>query len=160
MNIISDPKIQYQNWHDEKYRIHTEKSRRLFRERDVWFAACGKNIGQEQNGKGEHFLRPVLVIKKLTKKLFFGIPLTTKSKKGDFYYQLEPSFDKKLRWASLHQLRMYDSKRLHYFLGRVFDQDFISIRKHLQKFFQLKITPPGRNQEEGAAQGSNNMLRS
>ena len=36
-----------------------------------------ENIGFEQSGKGDEFLRPVLILKRLTKEMFFGIPLST-----------------------------------------------------------------------------------
>ncbi len=34
------------------------------KEKEAWIASMGKNIGREQNGSGESFSRPVLVVKK------------------------------------------------------------------------------------------------
>ena len=56
----------------------------------------GANIGWEQDGKGDFFARPVLILRKFVipnKKnpanplasLFLAVPLTTKDKKGFFY---------------------------------------------------------------------------
>ena len=53
----------------------------------------GKNIGFEQDGKGENFVRPVVIIKGFNKNMFFGIPLSTKMKEGKFYYKFQ--FQKK-----------------------------------------------------------------
>lgn len=46
----------------------------------------GQNIGFEQNGKGDNFVRPVIILKKFNKNMFFGIPLSTQIKDGKFYY--------------------------------------------------------------------------
>ncbi|DAB39142.1 MAG TPA: toxin-antitoxin system protein, partial [Sulfuricurvum kujiense] len=37
--------------------------------REIFWAKIGENVGYEQNGKGDNFARPVLIIKKLTKEL-------------------------------------------------------------------------------------------
>ncbi len=47
-------------------------------EGDVWWASIGENIGSEINGKNQNFTRPVIILKKLSRTLFFVIPLTTK----------------------------------------------------------------------------------
>ena len=38
-----------------------------------------------ENGKGDYFTRPVLVLHKFNKNLFWGIPLTTKIKNNPFF---------------------------------------------------------------------------
>jgi mRNA interferase MazF len=40
-------------------------------EYDAWrffYMKMGKNLGFEQNGKGENFVRPVIILKKFNKK--------------------------------------------------------------------------------------------
>ena len=37
---------------------------------EIWMCALGKNIGREQNGGGESFSRPMLVIKKFNNEIF------------------------------------------------------------------------------------------
>ena len=49
----------------------------------------GLNIGYEQDGKGEDFLRPVLILKKFNKRVFLGIPLTKIKKDSHFYHNFE-----------------------------------------------------------------------
>lgn len=53
----------------------------FFKERDIWWCAVGENVGTEVCGKGKNFSRPVLVLKRLSRRNFFGLPMTTKSKK-------------------------------------------------------------------------------
>ncbi len=54
--------------------------------REIFWAKIGKNIGYEQNGKGKNFARLVLVVRRLTKDLFVGIPTTTTIPKDDDYF--------------------------------------------------------------------------
>ena len=48
----------------------------LFKEGEVWWCSVGLNVGEEEFGKGERFVRPVLIFKKFTQNSFLGIPLT------------------------------------------------------------------------------------
>lgn len=49
--------LQFLNWHNLKCALSESKNRPFFQEREIWFAFVGKNIGFEQDGKGEKFLR-------------------------------------------------------------------------------------------------------
>ncbi len=53
---------------------------------EVWMCTLGKNIGREQNGGSQDFSRPVLVIKKFNNEIFWVVPLSTKQKPLDFYF--------------------------------------------------------------------------
>lgn len=46
----------------------------------------GENIGFEQDGKNEHFERPVLVFKKFSHDVFLGIPMTSTLKDHPLYF--------------------------------------------------------------------------
>jgi hypothetical protein len=46
----------------------------------------GKNLGREQNGGSQDFSRPVLVIKKFNNEIFWIVPLSTKQRPLDFYF--------------------------------------------------------------------------
>lgn len=60
----------FQKWHDKKSQIDDIKERPFFHEREVWFCHLGANIGFEQDGKGEDFLRPILVVRKFNNEVF------------------------------------------------------------------------------------------
>jgi len=91
------------------------------KERDVVFVHMGQNIGFEQNGKGEEFLRPVVVMKVFNRRLFLGLPLTTKDKEGDFFEEMvyKKGEDYIKNTAILIQTRSFDAKRVKYKSGVV-----------------------------------------
>jgi len=52
----------FTNWTKQKIRIHhADISDLYFREREVWWASIGANIGFEQNGKHDSYERPVVI---------------------------------------------------------------------------------------------------
>ncbi len=58
------------------------------RQREIYWANLGENIGFEQNGKDDNFMRPLLIFKKFSNNIFFGIPLSTQRKKdGSFFFE-------------------------------------------------------------------------
>lgn len=50
----------FEVWTKIKKESHLKENRILFKERDVWWCRLGVNIGDEEDGKGDSFLRPVL----------------------------------------------------------------------------------------------------
>jgi hypothetical protein len=62
----------YEDWHEVKVRLQTNQKRPYFYERDIWWVAIGMNLGDEEYGKGCNFVRPVLIMKRLSQNLFFG----------------------------------------------------------------------------------------
>ena len=75
---------KFDKWNDIKKQISTYENRPNFSEREIWYCNLGLNIGDEQNGKGDKFLRPVVVFRKFNKKLFWAIPLTKNIKNSDY----------------------------------------------------------------------------
>ena len=49
-------------WTKLKIKIHFRKENVYFKEREIWWASLGMNIGYEENGKNETFERPTLVL--------------------------------------------------------------------------------------------------
>ena len=106
-----------------------------FSERDVWFIKMGVNVGYEQDGKGEEFLRPVLFLNKFNKMIFLGIPFTKQIKKeASFYYQFE--FKGQNSTAILSQVRLYDAKRLKFRYGKVSQHDFRELKAKLTRMIE------------------------
>jgi mRNA-degrading endonuclease toxin of MazEF toxin-antitoxin module len=124
----------YNFWNEKKQWLQGKTKRKHFKERDVVFIHIGENIGCEQNGKGEDFLRPVLVYKKFSAQSFFGIPLTTSQKKSDFHASF--SLKGKISTAILSQMRLFDSKRIAYYFGRVSNQNYQNVQKKLIELLQ------------------------
>lgn len=101
----------FSEWHDEKSNIHIKKRRVYFYEREVWWCSIGLNVGDEQNGKGRNFSRPMVILKKFNNNIFWGVPLTSKIKTGKFYTPVDLG-DGVQRTALLSQLKLIDGKRL------------------------------------------------
>ena len=104
----------------KKKKIHTENPNRKYHAGDVWWCNLGQNIGFEQNGSGDSFERPVLVLKGFSKNVCLIVPLTTKQKKNKFYFDLG-IVDGKQNFAILSQIKLIDTKRLKNkidFIGR------------------------------------------
>lgn len=122
-------KKDFQKWHTKKEFLQDEKARPFFHKREVWFCSLGENVGFEQDGRGEEFLRPVVVVKKFNQEVCWGIPLTRNQKKGPYYFSFQLNDEKST--AILSQIRLIDSKRLQYKLGDLSESDFIEMRERL-----------------------------
>jgi mRNA interferase MazF len=120
----------YNSWNNIKKDIAKENISVGFKNRDIFYMSMGKNIGFEQDGKGENFVRPVVIVKGFNKNMFFGIPLSTKIKEGKFYYRF--SFYKKdikvENIALLSQMRLFSTKRLLNKIGVMNIDDFKNMK--------------------------------
>lgn len=125
----------FKDWFTEKNDLNENKVRAFFHEREVWFSSVGVNIGFEQDGKHEKFLRPVVIVKKFNNEICWGIPTTKKTKKGKHYFSFEYKEDE-FTTAILSQLRLIDSKRLDYKIGTMKEDDFVEIKKRLISFLK------------------------
>ena len=122
----------FDNW-NEIMKIVNTKSCKFFKERDIWWSYWGLNIGFEQDGNGENFLRPVLIYKKLSNKTCLVIPLTTSKKKHKFRKEIGV-VDKKESKLILDQIKMIDSRRLIEHVCVISDDLFEEIRKSIRNF--------------------------
>ena len=105
-------KKNFSKWNEVKEKVDTlDASNHYFKERDIWWCYYGANIGFEQDGKGDLFLRPVLIFKKFNQRLCWVLPLSTKISKENFFF---PVLSEKniIRMTILPQLKMIDIKRL------------------------------------------------
>ncbi len=100
----------FNTWYSKKKALQANSSKRFFYEKEVWWASIGVNLGDEEDGKGNNFARPVLVIRKFNKHLFLALPLSTTSKRGRYYFEL--NINGIANVAILSQLKALDRKRL------------------------------------------------
>ena len=117
----------FDKWNIQKKRIHDTESSRNFHEREIWSAAIGENVGYEQDGKGNEFLRPLIVFKKFSRHVFWGIPLTRTDKESRFYARFD--FQGSSSTAILSQIRLFDAKRLRYKIGKMSVADYQQVKK-------------------------------
>lgn len=123
-------KKDFKIWQGQKSDIHDNRIRLHFHERDVWFTNVGVNIGFEQDGKGEEFLRPIVILKKFNNETLWCITLTSKKKIGKYYFTFEHDIEREST-ANLSQLRLIDSKRLKYQIGAISENDFVELKKRI-----------------------------
>ncbi len=127
-------KKDFDKWNIQKKITDSRENKNTFHEREIWFIKIGENVGFEQNGKGEEFLRPVIVYKKFSKNVFLGIPLTKSAKEGKFYSSF--NFQDKKSNAILSQIRLFDSKRLKYKIGKMSVGDYTRVKRKLLALMQ------------------------
>jgi len=119
-------KKSFGQWNLEKEKINNQEREIYFRERQIWWCSVGLNIGYEQDGKNDRFERPVLILKKFSKDLFWALPTTSQDKTGSYYYQ----YNHKGRKYSiiLSQLRAMSSKRLLRKVRKLKEDDFKKVK--------------------------------
>jgi mRNA interferase MazF len=122
-------KKDFKSWHTKKSSIHDDAHPRVyFNEREIWWCSLGANIGYEQDGKGDDFMRPVIILKQFNKEVFWALPLTTQTKNGKYYFPVDLR-DGRERRAILSQLRLVDAKRLKKKLAVLPEVSFQELRK-------------------------------
>ena len=116
----------YCDWMPLKFKVNNSDSVRAnFHEREIWYCHLGENIGFEQDGKGEHFLRPVVIIRKFNNEVFWAVPLTSTIKNTKYYFQLNLNESKSS--AILSQIRLTDAKRLSHKIGTLPKDEYIKL---------------------------------
>ena len=103
-------------------------------EGDVWWCGFGENVGVEINGKSSRFSRPVVVMKKLSRYGFMGIPLTSQEKTGTWYAKI--IFLNKPEFAAICQARVMSVSRLYSKIGRIPESDLIIIKKAFHELYK------------------------
>ena len=126
---------KYDEWNNIKKNLNVKKKNVIPKEREVYWASIGVNIGFEQNGKGDIFSRPVLILKRFSKNMFYGIPLSTKIREGSFFYNF--TFLNNPSNALLVQGRLFDTKRLENRMGMIEKSDFENIRKSVKDLLDV-----------------------
>ena len=103
------------------------------KEGEVWMSNVGVNIGYEQNGSEDNFSRPMLIVKKFNNHMFWVIPLSTKQKNFDFYFNYTDPNNQKVS-VILAQMKLVSVKRLKRDIYVIPDELFIQIKKKLKSF--------------------------
>ncbi len=126
----------FRQWHQKKETINDISKPPFFHERDIWFCHLGANVGFEQDGRGDDFLRPVVVIRKFNNQIFWAIPLTKASKKinkkTEKYYFSFSFISNVQSVAILSQIRLIDAKRLGRHIGVMTEDQFRELTKKLK----------------------------
>jgi mRNA interferase MazF len=125
----------FDGWNIRKKIVdQTDVSKVFFREREIWWCRVGANIGYEQDGKGNWFKRPILIVRKFNEFAFIAIPLSTSNKNDEYHYRFS-FIENVVSTALISQVKFTDSKRLDVKMGLCNEADFINIRKTVRELF-------------------------
>ena len=119
----------FDDWNSDKKQIDaTEDYLPRYYEREVRWCRLGVNIGFEQDGTGEDFSRPVLILKGFSRQVCLIIPLTTSPQTGPYRVPIGLVGDKNAT-AIISQIRLIDTRRLDQHITTVDKETFERIRK-------------------------------
>lgn len=120
-------------WVRLKIRLHQETGQVFFKEREVWWCSLGINIGDEEDGKNRLFERPVLIIKKISNRVLWIIPVGSMYREGEYYMQCY--FNRGFSTLFLSQMRAVGFQRLLRKIDIISEEEFFSIRGKIRSFF-------------------------
>jgi len=123
------------DWNIVKEDFHFTPEEKIQRVRngEIWWVGVGENVGVEINGKSEYYSRPVLVLKKLSRYGFMGVPLTSQAHEGSWYVPFE--FQDRIETAVLAQARVFSVARLYGRIGQAPDSDLEKVREGFLRLY-------------------------
>ena len=127
----------FDDWNAIKKDIEKKDKIFTFKVREIYWLKVGKNIGYEVYGKGDDFLRPVLVFRKFSKESFLGIPLTSQTKEDMFHFGFKSINQDKINYAILSQIKLFSSKRIKVKMGKISNCDFDNLKIKLKELLYL-----------------------
>jgi mRNA interferase MazF len=146
--MVNDAYVKnFDSWNLCKKQVDGRNKLIGFKEREVWFASIGINIGHEQDGKNELFERPVLVLKRYNKDMLMAVPLSTKIKDSKHYVPY--LFENRMYSAVISQVRLIDSRRLLRKIYTLPMESYIQIKQQfVAQFLDKKSDPAGAESSE------------
>lgn len=124
-------KKEFDCWNLIKKDIDSKNKRPLFKERDIFWCKFVVNVGDEEDGKGQNFMRPVLILKKFNSRNFIGIPLSTAVKNNIFYHKI--NFKNKDQSLIISQIKFFDAKRITVRIGSLPSNDFKKVQEAVRE---------------------------
>ncbi len=124
-------KKNFDTWNKKKINVNDIVGVPFFHEREIWFCFLGVNVGFEQDGQGDDFQRPVVIIKKFNNEICWAIPLSKTKRRGKYYFEFNFNEDI-VSVAILSQIKLIDVKRLTYKIGEIRECDFLNLIKKLK----------------------------
>ena len=115
---------KFDEWSTLKKKLQGKVINFYCNQREIWWCALGSNIGSEEDGKGDLFERPVLIIKIFSTDMVRIAPLTSKIKYDTNYVPIY--FDQKKSSIMISHIRSISTKRLSKKISRL-DMDQFKI---------------------------------
>mgnify|MGYP000659282607 CR=1 FL=1 len=119
----------FDQWNSIKKKTHSLSDYLPFyHERQIRWCRLGVNVGFEQDGTGNGFSRPVLILKGFNRQVCLVVPLTTSMKENE-YHRSVGIIDGRSAAAIISQIRLVDTKRLDTHIETLDKEIFDGIRK-------------------------------
>ncbi len=102
---------EFTKWNTKKQDIHTHGAGKFYHAREIWWCSLGVNVGYEQDGGGEEYRRPVLILKGLSSRTCLVVPLTSSTHTHKYRIPIGEIAGEKAS-VIVSQMRVVDTKRL------------------------------------------------
>ncbi len=100
------------------------------KQRQVWYVHLWVNVWFEQDGKGNDYKRPVIILK-VVWSMYVILPMTTTWKDSAYYFSLPYHYFNKPSWILLSQIRVIDRKRFIEKIWYISQDDFSLVKQKL-----------------------------
>jgi len=120
----------FREWHGLKTDLQRTDRNILFHEREIWLCSVGMNLGHEEDGKSDLFLRPVVIFRRFYANACGSIALTSTLRMGSYYYQFY--FGGRISTAMLFQMRLFDQKRFIRKMGVMPSERFNEMKARIE----------------------------
>jgi mRNA-degrading endonuclease toxin of MazEF toxin-antitoxin module len=129
--------IDFDDWNRLKKSLESniEGPNRFLKEGEAWMSLVGKNIGWEQNGTGIRFSRPVLILRVFNNHMFWAVPLSSRQKSLDFYFNFTDPLNQRVS-AILAQMKLMSVKRLERKMYTLPQNCLLEIKDRLKKLIE------------------------
>lgn len=125
----------FDEWNKQKKILDERQNNTFFKEGDIWWCSVGINIGNESCGKGDTFNRPVLVLRKLSRSIYIGVPISSQKKSGSWFTEITVNGES--RYVLLYQIRMFSVNRFQRRFGILGHNDFVTVKQKLGLLLEL-----------------------
>lgn len=126
-------KKDFDAWNRVKKKTNMEQPR-FYTVREIWWCRLGINIGTEQDGKGEWYVRPCVIIRGFGLNACLIVPLTTSLREHALRVSVGLVDGLNAR-ANISQMRIIDTRRLEEKIGFLDAGVFSRLRKAVRGLF-------------------------
>lgn len=123
----------FDEWNTRKKSLHKAEIEVRFLEREVWWCSLGVNVGREQDGANDLFERPILVLRKFSRDVFWALPITRTQKTGPYYLPIRVKGRNST--IILSQIRLISAKRLQRYIEKLPKKQFREVVATVKNLF-------------------------
>jgi mRNA interferase MazF len=118
---------EFDRWNRVKKITDAERPR-FYTVREIWWCRFGLNVGTEQDGKGDWYVRPCVILRGFGPDACLVVPLTTSPRTHPLRIPIG-RVEEKSAHANLSQIRVVDARRLEQKIGFLDEEIFAKLRK-------------------------------